>query len=179
MSRAEDSRFQPAARRSESRSAVLPTSIAASTCKAHSVSTDCRDGNNPVNPAIYSARVRLVQIAFYLTTIPFGCVPNVGDLDIVVLAPEERRLAEWTADAQHRACDGLTLPFGHDPMFYPRLFSRNWFGIASDIARCKNVPCTRTKHLVAIGKEERLSARLPPKGISSGKQLQSTRWRFC
>jgi hypothetical protein len=33
-------------------------------------------------------------------------------------------------------------------MFYPRLFSRNWFGMASDIARCKNVRCIHTKHLI-------------------------------
>src|SRR5690349_15204151 len=33
-------------------------------------------------------------------------------------------------------------------MFYPGLFSRNWFGIASDIPRRINIRCTRTKHLI-------------------------------
>ncbi len=67
---------------------------------------------------------------------------------------------EWTADAQHRVCDGLSLPLGYDPMFYPYLFSRNWFRIASDIARCKNVRCTRLKNLIDDDAVVHLDARL-------------------
>ena len=73
---------------------------------------------------------------------------NVCDRDIVVLAPEERRLAECAADAQHRAGDCLSLPLGHDPVFDPRRFSGNLLGISRDIAGCKNISCACTQHLV-------------------------------
>ena len=73
---------------------------------------------------------------------------DIVDRNVVVLAPEKRRVGKRRAVSNHIQGCRLPLPFRDDPMLYPDGLTRIGVGPSSDIACCVDTRDTRLEELV-------------------------------
>ena len=66
-------------------------------------------------------------------------MPDIGDRDVVVLAPEKRRFTVGAADAEHRTRNRLSLTLRHYPVLYPRRVRLKRAPDIGHVARCKHI----------------------------------------
>ena len=78
------------------------------------------------------------DVAFDSEIVPFLCMADVGDLNVVVLAPEEGNRVEGLMAPEHVESRCLALPFRHDPMLDANGFTREAIRPARDVAGGEN-----------------------------------------
>src|SRR5262245_12577523 len=116
--------------------------------EAFPVPKDRRDGEDLALAAVGHEPVLLGEAAGDLGAVPALGVADVGDRDVVVLAPEERRGAVRLSAPEDVLRGGLPLPFRHDPVLDPHALAGPRVGIARDVARGENAGRARLEHLV-------------------------------
>src|SRR5207247_7171991 len=80
--------------------------------------------------------------------VPALGVPDIRDLDVVVLAPEERHDRAGHPLAEHVLRGDLTLALGHDPVLDAQLLPRVAIGPTRDVARRKHAGRARLEEFV-------------------------------
>src|SRR6478609_4853967 len=98
------------------------------------VPIDRGDGHYAAAQSVADDAVALHGIALDVDRVPFLCVTDIVDRNVVVLAPEERGRSEWCRDTHHIEGGDLPLPFGDHPMLDADAFAGDRIRPAGDIA---------------------------------------------
>src|SRR6202047_2678735 len=85
-----------------------------------------------------------------LDAVPFRSVPDIEELQIVLLGPEERRRIETFVGAEHVAGSRLALPFGDDPGLDADRLASQPVGPPGDIAGGPDTGDTRLEMRVDV-----------------------------